>query len=175
VAVVTTAAVAHAGPAGPRTAALIPRTKSPSAGARHRRAPLAPAKRQGPSPLALTAADRRSCPRAAAACVDLARHISWLQSAGQVTFGPVAAEPGPPGSAHATPRGTFQVIFKAGPDLMSNTYHEPMPWAVFFASGGIAFHGGSLTTPSHGCVHLTIADAHYYNEHLPLGAEVVVF
>ena len=50
-----------------------------------------------------------------------------------------------------------------------------MPWAVFFAPGGIAFHGGSLTTPSHGCVHLTDANAHYYNQHLPDGAEVVVF
>ena len=84
-------------------------------------------------------------------------------------------EPGPPGSAHATPRGTFQVSWKAGPDYISNIYHDPMPWAVFFAPGGIAFHGGSLTVPSHGCVHLTIANAHYYNEHLPVGAKVVVF
>jgi lipoprotein-anchoring transpeptidase ErfK/SrfK len=50
-----------------------------------------------------------------------------------------------------------------------------MPWAVFFAPGGIAFHGGSLTTPSHGCVHLTDENAYYYNDHLPVGAEVVVF
>ena len=50
-----------------------------------------------------------------------------------------------------------------------------MPWATFFAAGGIAFHGGSLTKWSHGCVHLTTPNAHYYNEHLPIGAEVVVF
>jgi lipoprotein-anchoring transpeptidase ErfK/SrfK len=50
-----------------------------------------------------------------------------------------------------------------------------MPWATFFAAGGIAFHGGSLTDASHGCVHLTVANAHYYNQHLPVGAEVVVF
>jgi lipoprotein-anchoring transpeptidase ErfK/SrfK len=128
-----------------------------------------------PGPLTLTAADRRSCPAAATACVDLTRHITWLQSAGQVIFGPVRAELGPPGSAHATPRGTFQVSWKAGPGFVSNIYHDPMPWAVFFAVGGIAFHGGSLTTPSHGCVHLTTENAHYYNEHLPVGAEVVVF
>ena len=30
-------------------------------------------------------------------------------------------------------------------------------------------------TPSHGCVHLTDENAHYYNQHLPDGAEVVVF
>ena len=127
------------------------------------------------SPLTLTALDRESCPAKATACVDLTRHLTWLQSAGHVTFGPVSAEPGPPGSVHATPRGTFEVSWKAGPDFISNIYHEPMPWAVFFAPGGIAFHGGSLTTPSHGCVHLTDQNARYYNDHLPVGAEVVVF
>ena len=44
-----------------------------------------------------------------------------------------------------------------------------------FAPGGIAFHGGSLTAWSHGCMHLTDANAHYYKEHLPVGAQVVVF
>jgi L,D-transpeptidase catalytic domain len=128
------------------------------------------------TPPVLTAGDHEDCPSAAVACVDLARHITWLQSDGKVSFGPVAMEPGKPGSgAHATPTGTFQVSWKAGPNLISNIYNEPMPWAVFFAPGGVAFHGGSLTQWSHGCVHLTIADAHYYNEHLPVGAEVVVF
>jgi lipoprotein-anchoring transpeptidase ErfK/SrfK len=127
------------------------------------------------SPLTLTALDRESCPAKATACVDLTRHLTWLQSAGEVTFGPVQAEPGPPGSAHATPRGTFDVSWKAGANFVSNIYNEPMPWAVFFAPGGIAFHGGSLTTPSHGCVHLTDQNARYYNDHLPVGAEVVVF
>jgi lipoprotein-anchoring transpeptidase ErfK/SrfK len=143
---------------------------------RHQAVP-APAAAQPvpPSPLTLTALDRESCPAKATACVDLTRHLTWLQSAGRVTFGPVRAEPGPPGSAHATPRGTFQVSWKAGATFVSNIYHEPMPWAVFFAPGGIAFHGGSLTNPSHGCVHLTDENAHYYNDHLPVGAEVVVF
>lgn len=125
--------------------------------------------------LAPTAADRRDCPATATACVDLTRHITWLQAQGKITFGPVQMEPGQPGSQHQTPRGTFQVAWKAGPAYRSNIYHEPMPWATFFAPGGIAFHGGSLTTWSHGCVHLTDADARYYNEHLPVGAQVVVF
>jgi hypothetical protein len=124
---------------------------------------------------ALTTRDYRMCPPAAAACVDLTRHLTWLQSDGKVTFGPVRMEPGPPGSVHATPRGTFNVTGKGGPNVVSNIYDEPMPWAVFFASGGIAFHAGSLTLPSHGCVHLTMANAHYYNEHLAIGDEVVVF
>ena len=128
------------------------------------------------TPLVLTAEDQKDCPAGAVACVDLTRHITWLQSDGKVSFGPVRMEPGKPGSGpHATPTGTFQVQWKAGPNLVSNIYNEPMPWAVFFAPGGVAFHAGSLTEWSHGCVHLTLADAHYYNEHLPIGAEVVVF
>ena len=125
--------------------------------------------------LALTTRDHSACPPAAAACVDLSRHLTWLQSDGKVAFGPVRMEPGPPGSAHATPRGTFAVQWKGGPNVVSNIYNEPMPWAVQFTSGGVAFHAGSLTVPSHGCVHLTMANAHYYNERLTIGAEVVVF
>jgi lipoprotein-anchoring transpeptidase ErfK/SrfK len=134
----------------------------------------APARR-ATMPLVLTGVDHRDCPAAASACVDLTRHITWLQANGKVTFGPVQMEPGNPAGAHQTPRGTFQVEWKAGPTYVSNIYNEPMPWATFFASGGIAFHGGSLTAWSHGCVHLTNQNAHFYNEHLPIGAEVVVF
>ena len=190
--VVTAAAVASAKPASLRATALnrsgtpvparsLPASKAapspaaPSASARPSAA-LAPPANPAPAGVpVLTALDRRQCPATAAACVDLTRHVTWLQAGGAVSFGPVWMEPGPPGSAHATPRGAFQVSWKAGPDYISNIYHDPMPWAVFFAPGGIAFHGGSLTVPSHGCVHLTIANAHYYNEHLPVGARVVVF
>ena len=128
-----------------------------------------------PGSLALTKHDDSACPPTAAACVDLSRHLTWLQTDGKVSFGPVRMEPGPPGTANATPRGTFTVIWKGGPNVISNIYNEPMPWAVQFTSGGVAFHAGSLTLPSHGCVHLTMANAHYYNEHLAIGAEVVVF
>jgi len=118
---------------------------------------------------------RRSCPAAASACVDLSDQLTWLQSKGRITYGPVRMEPGPPGTRHATPRGTFRVLWKAGQGYISSEFHEPMPYAVFFAPGGIAFHGGSLTIPSHGCVHLGIGSARYYHDHLPIGAEVVVF
>ena len=38
-----------------------------------------------------------------------------------------------------------------------------MPYSVFFNSG-IAFHEGSLSVPSHGCVHLSQEAARtYYN------------
>jgi L,D-transpeptidase catalytic domain len=114
---------------------------------------------------------RGSCPPAATACADLSARLTWLQSDGTITYGPVRMEPGLP----RTPRGTFHVGWKAGAHYMSTEYHEPMPYAVFFAPGGIAFHGGSLTVPSHGCIHLDIGSARYYYDHLPVGAEVVVF
>jgi lipoprotein-anchoring transpeptidase ErfK/SrfK len=184
VVVVTTAALASPRPAV-RGATATARNAQRSTTATTNATRTAPLRQAGPAPttaqplpsypLTLTALDRQSCPAKATACVDLTRHLTWLQSAGRITFGPIRAEPGPPGSAHATPRGIFEVSWKAGPDFVSNIYHEPMPWAVFFAPGGIAFHGGSLTTPSHGCVHLTDQNARYYNQHLPDGAEVVVF
>jgi hypothetical protein len=59
--------------------------------------------------------------------------------------------------------------------VLSTSYGVPIPYAVFFAAGGVAFHQGSLTTSSHGCIHLTMAAARHYNEHLPVGAEVAVF
>ncbi len=126
-------------------------------------------------PPALSPSARSSCPAAASACVDLTDHLTWLQSDGRITYGPVPMEPGLPGTQRATPRGTFHVQWKAGPDYISTEYDEPMPYAVFFAPGGIAFHGGSLTAPSHGCVHLDIGSARYYHDHLPVGAEVVAF
>jgi lipoprotein-anchoring transpeptidase ErfK/SrfK len=182
-----TAAAQPAGPRSPRPDTSSASSASSAAGSaalRHETA-AKPVKRAvkhvaklaviAPTPLVLTASDRRDCPRAATACVDLTRHITWLQAGGKVSFGPVRMEPGKPGSAHATPRGAFNVSWKAGPGYMSNIYHEPMPWATFFATGGIAFHGGSLTRWSHGCVHLSVANAHLYQEKLPIGAEVAVF
>ena len=53
-------------------------------------------------PLVLPADDHGKCPQAAAACVDLTRHLTWLQSGGKVTFGPVRMEPGAPGAASST-------------------------------------------------------------------------
>jgi len=125
--------------------------------------------------LTLSPRARSSCPAAATACVDLNDHLTWLQSDGRITYGPVSMEPGPPGTRQATPRGTFHVQWKAGANYISTEYHVPIPYAVFFAPGGVAFHGGSLTTPSHGCVHLDTGSARYYHDHLPTGAEVVVF
>jgi lipoprotein-anchoring transpeptidase ErfK/SrfK len=82
-------------------------------------------------------------------------------------------EPGAP--TDPTPRGIFHVAWKAGANYISTSFGVPIPYAVFFAPGGIAFHAGSLTSSSHGCVHLTMHNARYYHDHLPIGAEVAVF
>lgn len=124
-------------------------------------------------PLVLSGRVRRACPHAADACVDLTDHLTWLQAGGQVTYGPVRMEPG--GRRDRTPRGVFHVAWKAGPHYISTSFGVPIPWAVFFAPGGIAFHAGSLSSSSHGCVHLSLHDARYYHDHLPIGAEVDVF
>jgi hypothetical protein len=134
-------------------------------------APRPPA-RSG-SDLVLTPRARRSCPRAASACADLADHLTWLQSDGRIIFGPVRMEPGAP--ADPTPRGMFHVVWKAGAHYISTSFGVPIPYAVFFAPDGIAFHAGSLTSSSHGCIHLTLHNARYYHDHLPVGAEVDVF
>ena len=128
---------------------------------------------RGGSGLMLSARARRSCPPAALACADLRDHLTWLQSRGKITYGPVRMEPG--GPSDPTPRGVFHVAWKAGRHYVSTSFGIPIPYAVFFAPGGIAFHAGSLTTSSHGCVHLSLASARYYHDHLPDGAEVAVF
>ena len=128
---------------------------------------------RGGSDLMLSSQARQSCPPAALACADLRDHLTWLQSRGQITYGPVRMEPG--GPADPTPRGNFHVAWKAGPHYVSTSFGIPIPYAVFFAPGGIAFHAGSLTRSSHGCVHLSLPSARYYHDHLPEGAEVAVF
>ena len=50
--------------------------------------------------------------------------------------------------------------FKAA-DHVSSIYDAEMPWSVFF-NGGVAFHEGSLTVLSHGCIHLSSAAAEAY-------------
>ena len=49
-----------------------------------------------------------------------------------------------------------------------------MPYSVFFAEGGVAFHQGSRDTPSAGCVKLTETDARHYFGALEVGDQVQV-
>jgi hypothetical protein len=126
-----------------------------------------------PLPAAVHAPRRPAlhCRPTAAACVDLRRRLAWLQAGGRVSYGPVPTGTAMPG--HRTPRGLFRVAWKA-PQWVSTEYGIPMPWSVFFATGGIAFHAGPLGEPSHGCVHLAPAAARHFFDALAVGDRVDV-
>lgn len=111
------------------------------------------------------------CGGTADACIDLSANRTWLLSDGEVTYGPVPITHGRPG--WETPPGTFQVGWKDIDHLSSEFDNAPMPYSVFF-NGGIAFHEGSLTDLSHGCIHLSMAAAQTYYEALSVGDVVQV-
>lgn len=111
------------------------------------------------------------CDARAKACVQLHTKRAWLMNQGQVTRGPVPVAVGRPG--YQTPTGTFHVQYK---DInhYSTEFHGPMPYSVFFTTTGVAFHEGSLKVPSHGCVHLSHADAVTFFQTLQPGDVVEV-
>jgi L,D-transpeptidase catalytic domain len=112
------------------------------------------------------------CTDTARACVDLASNRAWLVHDGRVTRGPVGISHG--GRGEETPTGTFQVEWKDATHRSSEFNNAPMPWSVFFAPGGIAFHEGNPRNPSAGCVHLAAADAKAWYDDLAVGDEVQV-
>jgi hypothetical protein len=87
-----------------------------------------------------------------AACVDLSAHKAWILQAGKVVYGPVPMLPGRKG--YATPTGTFHVLSKEKMHLSKEFDNAKMPNSVFFYPGD-AFHTGSLSVYSHGCIHLS--------------------
>jgi lipoprotein-anchoring transpeptidase ErfK/SrfK len=112
------------------------------------------------------------CPPSAAACVDLAGDRAWLQSGGRITYGPVPITSGRPG--YRTPAGTFSA-FWFHKDHKSSIYNNaPMPNSVFF-NGDIAFHQGSLSEQSHGCIHLSGAASATFFDTLSVGDAVYVW
>lgn len=104
------------------------------------------------------------------ACVDLSDRRAWLLDDGAVVRGPVPVTHGAEG--YRTRQGTFTVSFHSR-DHVSSIYDAPMPFAVFF-DGDIAFHEGSLQEDSHGCVHLSPADAEAFFDTLADGDRVQV-
>jgi hypothetical protein len=124
-----------------------------------------PAVSTSPSP-SIAAAVASPCEPGVAACVRLSTRQAWLGG-----DAPIPISPGGPG--FETPTGTFAVEWKAE-SIVSDDYGTPMPHAVFFAPGGIAFHEGSLIEPSHGCVHLTPDTAARFFGALGIGASVQV-
>ncbi|MCD2188929.1 L,D-transpeptidase [Actinomycetospora soli] len=91
------------------------------------------------------------CATTVKACMDLSGRQAWLtDGAGHVTAGPFAARGGKSGAA--TPTGTFTVQDKVK-NYWSKAFDAPMPNSVFFKPG-YAFHAGSPSVASNGCIHL---------------------
>jgi lipoprotein-anchoring transpeptidase ErfK/SrfK len=111
------------------------------------------------------------CNATARACIDLSANQSWLLEGGRVIYGPVPITHGRPG--YLTPPGSFNVTFKNIDHRSSIFNNAPMPYSVFF-NGGIAFHEGSLSELSHGCIHLSRAAAQTYFNTLHRGDIVQV-
>ncbi|HEY0447997.1 L,D-transpeptidase [Actinophytocola sp.] len=111
------------------------------------------------------------CAPTVRACVSLSAKRAWLVKGGVADYGPVPISHGSP--TEPTPTGTYPVSWK-DQDNTSSVYGTPMPYSVFFAPGGIAFHGGDTRTDSHGCVHLTIAAAQVFFARLRPGEIVQV-
>ena len=87
-----------------------------------------------------------------------------------MSYGPVPITSGRKG--FRTPPGTFSVDFLSR-DHVSSIYDAAMPYSVFF-NGGIAFHQGSLSQLSHGCIHLSRSAAREFFGSLDRGDTVQV-
>jgi hypothetical protein len=136
-----------------------------------------------PSPAAVAAWSQplvpgTPCSISARSCVDLDSQQAWLIQDGKVVRGPVKISSG--GNGQETPVGhSFRVYrkekdHKSGEFRLANGQPAPMPWSVFFADGGIAFHSGDPARASSGCIHLPGADAQAWFEHLQIGDQVQV-
>jgi lipoprotein-anchoring transpeptidase ErfK/SrfK len=118
------------------------------------------------------------CTAAAAACVDVNKKQAWLIKDGKVARGPVAIATG--GSGKDTPTGNVFRVYRKEKDFKSDEFKlpngqpAPMPNAVFFEDGGIAFHAGSPQRASAGCVHLGVADSLAFFNFLNVGDHVQV-
>jgi pimeloyl-ACP methyl ester carboxylesterase len=118
-----------------------------------------------------TLVDGTPCTTTAKACVDIADGEAWLLDDGAVTRGPVHVMTGD--EDDPTPIGTFHVQWKAI-QYTSRQYLVQMPYSVFFADGGVAFHEGRQDTYSGGCVKLGHSDAVAWFNYLQVGDEVQV-
>lgn len=118
------------------------------------------------------------CSASARACVDLESQRAWLIKDGTVVRGPVAIASG--GEGQETPVGHSFRVYRKEQDHRSGEFRGPdgepaeMPWSVFFADGGVAFHGGDRNRASAGCVKLGPADAQAWFEELQVGDKIQV-
>ena len=112
------------------------------------------------------------CMSNVSACVRLSTRQAWLVNNGRVVLGPVSITSGKKGER--TPTGTHQVLWKDKDHLSREFDDAPMPYSVFFADGGIAFHTGSLRAESSGCIHLADSAAKRFFANLGVGDVVQV-
>ncbi|MGI9002853.1 MAG: L,D-transpeptidase family protein [Pseudonocardia sp.] len=138
--------------------------------------PAAPGSASAPAappagPASSTLVEGTPCTSTARACVDLDERKAWLIDAGKVVRGPVNIGIGDPDDP--TPTGTFHVQWKAE-QYTSREYLVEMPYSVFFAEGGVAFHEGEPDTRSAGCVKLKHDDAVAWFNFLQVDDEVQV-
>ncbi len=180
-------AVAQGDPAGGPTTTSAPsstpatssQTPTPSSSSSSAPKPTSskPKPKPTPKPAPKPAANAADVPCKAAlaspgvsACVDLSALKTWLLQDGKVIYDPVKQLPGKKG--YATPTGVFHVSAKVK-NYHSKQFDAPMPNSVFFLPG-IAFHTGSLSVYSHGCIHLAAAASQKYFTTLQKGDVVQV-
>jgi hypothetical protein len=136
-----------------------------------------------PSPAAVLARSEplvpgTPCSISARSCVDLDSQRAWLIDNGKVVRGPVKIASG--GAGKETPVGHSFRVYRKDQDYKSQEFRlpngapAPMPWSVFFADGGIAFHSGNPAKASAGCIHLAPADAQAWFNFLQIGDQVQV-
>ncbi|WP_273661208.1 L,D-transpeptidase [Corynebacterium heidelbergense] len=130
----------------------------------------APAPTPAPAP---APAPPSPCPASAHACVDLDGHTSWLQDGGQRSYGPVPISSG--SADQPTPRGSFHVVRKVENEVSREFNNAPMPYSVYFTNQGHAFHAGSPSVESAGCIHLNNDSAKKYFDSLNIGDEVFIY
>ena len=112
------------------------------------------------------------CPVSADACVNLSNETAWLQDNGRITYGPVKMTAGRAGNR--TRPGIHTVFWRHKDHYSSLFNNAPMPNSVFF-DGDIAFHQGSLSVQSHGCIHLSWEASEVFFNSLAVGDRVAVF
>ncbi|MEJ3653780.1 L,D-transpeptidase [Actinomycetes bacterium KLBMP 9759] len=126
------------------------------------------AQAEAPRPVVIDGTPCTGTPRA---CVDLDEKQAWLIENGEVVRGPVEITSGAEDTP--TPRGNHKVQWK-NKDHHSAEFDAPMPYAVFFAEGGIAFHEGNTEWRSAGCIRMDEDDASAFYEFLRVGDGVQV-
>jgi hypothetical protein len=147
----------------------VQRQPDPSAGPQASDAPV-PASDAGSAPQSLP----EPCSPDAKACFSISKKTAWLKlPSGVIAVPALGGRKG-----HPTPQGKSFKVIRKDEHHSSSKYKikgkgAPMPFYVNFAPA-VGFHTGSLTTLSHGCVHLSASAAETFFRNLEVGDRVDV-